>query len=222
MSIIQDTQSASNLFATYGAKNTAKPAVDDLQDRFLKLLVTQMKNLVPLNPLDNAKVSSQLAQISTVNGIEKLNATIETMASSFNAGQSLQAANMIGKDVLVSGSVLQVAGGGGIFGVDLAQAADQVKVTIHDASGRAIRTMDLDAQAAGPLALAWDGKTTDGTQAADGTYSFSVSALRGDQKVDAQPLAFGSVQSVSQRNEGVRLNVGTLGTVGLTDIKQIF
>ena len=222
MSIIQDTQSPSNLFATYGAKNTAKPATDDLQDRFLKLLVTQMKNQDPLNPLDNAQVTSQLAQISTVNGIEKLNATIETMASSFNAGQSLQAANMIGKDVLVPGSVLQVAGGGGIFGVDLAQAADQVKVTIHDASGRAIRTMDLDPQAAGPLALAWDGKTADGAQAADGFYSISVSALRGDQKVDAQPLAFGSVQSVSQGNEGVRLNVGTLGTVGLTDIKQIF
>ena len=222
MSIIQDTQFPSNLFATYGAKNTAKPTTDDLQDRFLKLLVTQMKNQDPLNPLDNAQVTSQLAQISTVNGIEKLNATIETMASSFNAGQSLQAANMIGKDVLVPGSVLQVAGGGGIFGVDLAQAADQVKVTIHDASGRAIRTMDLDPQAAGPLALAWDGKTADGTQAADGAYSISVSALRGDQKIDAQPLAFGSVQSISQGNEGVRLNVGTLGTVGLTDIKQIF
>jgi flagellar basal-body rod modification protein FlgD len=222
MSTIQDTQSASNLFATYGAKNTAKPATDDLQDRFLKLLVTQMKNQDPLNPLDNAQVTSQLAQISTVNGIEKLNATIETMASSFNAGQSLQAANMIGKDVLVPGSVLQVAGGGGIFGVDLAQAADQLKVTIHDASGREIRTMDLDAQSAGPLALAWDGKTADGTQAADGAYSFSVSAMRGDQKVDAQPLAFGSVQAISQGSEGVRLNVGTLGTVGLTDIKQIF
>jgi flagellar basal-body rod modification protein FlgD len=222
MSTIQDTQPASNLCATYGAKNTAKPATDDLQDRFLKLLVTQMKNQDPLNPLDNAQVTSQLAQISTVNGIEKLNASIETMANSFNAGQSLQAANMIGKDVLVPGSVLQVAGGGGIFGVDLAQAADQVKVTIHDASGRAIRTMDLDAQAAGPLALAWDGKTADGVQAADGSYSFSVSALRGDQKVDVQPLAFGSVQSVSHNSEGVRLNVGTLGTVGLTAIKQIF
>jgi flagellar basal-body rod modification protein FlgD len=222
MSIIQDTQSASNLFATYGAKNTAKPATDDLQDRFLKLLVTQMKNQDPLNPLDNAQVTSQLAQISTVNGIEKLNATIETMASSFNAGQSLQAANMIGKDVLVPGSMLQVAGGGGIFGVDLAQAADQVKVTIHDASGREIRTINLDAQAAGPSAFAWDGKTADGTQAADGAYSFSVSALRGDQKVDAQSLAFGAVQAVSQSGEGVRLNVGTLGTVGLTDIKQIF
>ena len=82
----------------------------------LKLLVTQMKNQDPLNPLDNAQVTSQLAQISTVNGIEKLNATHQTMASSFTAGQSLQATDMIGKDVLVPGSTLQLAGGSGIFG----------------------------------------------------------------------------------------------------------
>ena len=79
-----------------------------------------MKNQDPLNPLDNAQVTSQLAQISTVNGIEKLNATIQTMASNINAGQSLQAATMIGKDVLVPGSDLRLTGGGGIFGVELA------------------------------------------------------------------------------------------------------
>ena len=222
MSIIQDIQPAANPFAAYGATNTAKSAADDIQDRFLKLLVTQMKNQDPLNPLDNAQVTAQLGQISTVNGIEKLNANIQAMASSFNAGQSLQAATLIGKDVLVPGSGLRLAGGGGVFGVELAQAADEVKVAIHDASGREIQVMDLGPKSAGPLALACDGKTADGAQAADGAYSVSVSALRGDQKVDTQTLAFGSVQGVSQSNQGVQLNVGTLGTVGLADIKQIF
>lgn len=222
MSTIQDTQPAANPFASYGTANTAKSAADDIQDRFLKLLVTQMKNQDPLNPLDNAQVTTQLAQISTVNGIEKLNASIQAMASNFSAGQSLQAATLIGKEVLVPGSELQLSGGGGIFGVDLAQAADQVKVTIHDASGRELKVMDLGAKPAGPLALAWDGSTADGAQAADGAYSFSVSALRGDQKIDAQSLAFASVQGVSQSNQGVQLNVGTLGMVGLADIKQIF
>lgn len=222
MSTIQDPQSATKIFSLYDASNTPKPVADELQDRFLKLLVTQMKNQDPLNPLDNAQVTTQLAQISTVNGIEKLNANIQAMASSFNAGQSLQAATMIGKDVLVPGSMLQLASGSGIFGLELAQAADQVKVTIHDASGRAMQVMDLGAKPAGSLALAWDGMTTDGAAAADGLYSVSVSALRGDQKIDAKTLAFGSVQGVSQGSQGVQLNVGTLGLVGLTDVKQIF
>ncbi|SEO50683.1 flagellar hook assembly protein FlgD [Nitrosovibrio sp. Nv6] len=222
MSTIQDPQSATKIFSLYGAANTPKPVADEVQDRFLKLLVTQMKNQDPLNPLDNAQVTTQLAQISTVNGIEKLNANIQAMASSFNAGQSLQAATMIGKDVLVPGSMLQLTGGSGIFGLELPHAADQVKVTIHDASGRAMQVMDLGAKPAGSLALTWDGMTTDGAAATDGVYSVSVSALRGDQKIDAKTLAFGSVQGVSQGSQGVQLNVGTLGPVGLTDVKQIF
>ncbi|KIO49102.1 flagellar hook assembly protein FlgD [Nitrosospira sp. NpAV] len=222
MSSIQDTGPASNLFTSYNTKTTAKPAAEDPQDRFLKLLVTQMKNQDPLNPLDNAQVTTQLAQISTVNGIEKLNATLQGMASGITAGQSLQAANMIGHNVLVPGSALQLAGGSGVFGVDLAQPADSVKVTIQDSTGQAVRVMDLGALAAGPLALQWDGMSDNGTPAADGGYTMSISAQRGDQKVDAQTLAFGTVQGVSQGSQGVQLNVGALGTANLADIKQIF
>jgi flagellar basal-body rod modification protein FlgD len=210
------------VLALYGTKATARPAGDDAQDRFLKLLVTQMKNQDPLNPLDNAQVTTQLAQISTVNGIEKLNATIQAMANSFNVSQPLHAVDMIGKGVLVPGSTLQLAGGKAAFGIDLAGAADEVNVGIHDASGREVQVIKLGAQPTGPLAFAWDGKTADGAQAADGSYRFSVSAVRGGQKVDAQMLAFGSVQGVSQGTQGLRLDVGTLGMVGLPDIKQIF
>ncbi len=221
MSTVQDIQSTQSA-SVYGASNTAKRSADDPQDRFLKLLVTQMKNQDPLNPLDNAQVTSQLAQISTVNGIEKLNTTIQAMASSLAAGQSLQAAGMIGRDVLVPASTLRLAGGSALFGVDLGQAADQVKVSIYDASGREVRVMDMGAQTAGPLTLAWDGKTSDGTQAADGNYSLSVSASLGGQKVDAQTLTSATVQGVVQGDQGVRLNVGAPGLVGLPDIKQIF
>jgi flagellar basal-body rod modification protein FlgD len=223
MSAIQDIQSAQSAnLSGYGTNNAARRTSDDPQDRFLKLLVTQMKNQDPLNPLDNAQVTSQLAQISTVNGIEKLNTTIQAMATSFAAGQSLQAAGMIGRDVLVPAPTLRLADGSALFGVDLTQAADQVKVSIYDASGREVRVMDLGAQAAGLLTLSWDGKASDGAQASDGDYRVSVSAFRGDQKIDAQTLASATVQGVVQGDQGVRLNVGALGLVGLPDIKQIF
>lgn len=225
MSTIQDTQSAqgaADLFGTYGAKSTGKSDVDEMQDRFLKLLVTQMKNQDPLNPLDNAQVTTQLAQISTVNGIEKLNSGIEAMASSLTAGQSLQAAGMIGKAVLVPGSTLELTGGKSVFGIELAGAADQVKIAIQDATGRQVQVLTLGPQEAGSRALQWDGKTADGAQAPDGAYSVIVSATRGEQKVDAQALAFGSVQAVSQSSQGVRLNVGTLGMVSIPDVRQIY
>lgn len=225
MSTIQDAQSAqaaASLFAPYGTKSTARNDVDEMQDRFLKLLVTQMKNQDPLNPLDNAQVTTQLAQISTVNGVEKLNRSIEAMAGSLSAAQPLQAAGMIGKEVLVPGSTLALSNGNGAFGIELAGAADHVKIGILDAAGREVRVMNLGPQAAGSLALEWDGSTADGAQASDGIYNFTVSATRGEQKVDAQTLAFGSVRAVSQGNQGVRLDVGTLGMVTLPDIRQIY
>ena len=93
--------SQSLLDSVNGARNTTKTTAEAAQDRFMKLLVTQMKNQDPLNPLDNAQVTSQLAQLSTVTGIDKLNATLETMMSNAQNSQSLQASNLIGHAVLV-------------------------------------------------------------------------------------------------------------------------
>src|SRR6266581_9760134 len=92
------TQQLINSFNQAGKQSSV---TENIQDRFLKLLVTQMKNQDPLNPMDNAQVTTQLAQISTVSGIDKLNATLQTMVSGFDASQSLAAANMIGRGVLV-------------------------------------------------------------------------------------------------------------------------
>lgn len=221
MSTIQDAPSSRTVADVTGTRGTARTGTDEIQDRFLRLLVTQMKNQDPLNPLDNAQVTTQLAQISTVNGIEKLNATMEALAGSVGAGQSLQAAAMIGRNVLVPGSALQLAGGRGAFGVELAEAADQVKVTVHDAAGREVQVVNLGALPPGALALEWDGATADGGRAADGAYRFTVSASRNGQQVDAQTLAIGSVQAVSQGGQGVVLNLGALGTAGLADVRQI-
>ena len=219
MNTIQEV-SSSLLASVNGTSSTAKTE-DDPQDRFLKLLVTQMKNQDPLNPLDNAQVTSQLAQISTVSGIDKLNTTLQTMATGFDASQSLAAANMIGRGVLVPGSTTHLANGQAVFGVDLAQPADKVTVTMQDSSGKAIHSVDLGPQQAGALSFQWDGTTDGGAPAAEGTYTFKVNATVAGKNVDAQALAVGLVDSISSGAQGVRLNLGTLGSVALSDVKEI-
>jgi flagellar basal-body rod modification protein FlgD len=195
----------------------------DPQDRFLKLLVAQMKNQDPLNPLDNAQVTSQLAQISTVSGIDKLNATLQTMAASFTTNQSLQAANMIGHGVLAPGVTLALENGAAIGGFDLPQTVDRLVVTIKDSSGIVVHSMDLGPQPQGTTAFQWDGTTDSGASAASGNYSFSVSAQQGNTKVDASTLAFGRVNGVAPgaQGQGPVLDVGGLGLIGLSAIKQI-
>jgi flagellar basal-body rod modification protein FlgD len=205
------------------AVKSVKPGTEDPQDRFLKLLVTQMKNQDPLNPLDNAQVTSQLAQISTVSGIDKLNTTLQTMAASFTANQSLQAASMIGRGVLAPGATLALENGAAIGGVELPQTVDRVVVTIKDGSGVVVHSMDLGPQSQGTIAFGWDGIADNGGSAASGNYSFTVSAQQGNNKVDAATLAFGVVNSVTPGAPGQSplLDVGGLGLVGLSAIKQI-
>ncbi|HJV73408.1 MAG TPA: flagellar hook assembly protein FlgD [Noviherbaspirillum sp.] len=202
---------------------TSKSAVEETQDRFMKLLVTQMRNQDPMNPLDNAQVTSQFAQLSTVTGIDKLNDTLASLMGTYQVSQSLQAANMIGHGVLVPGSKMALVKGGAIMGVELPKAAEKVDITIRDASGIEVRTINLGAQEAGSLPLTWDGKKNDGTAAPDGNYTFEVTATQKDEKVAATALQFGLVGTVATgpNSKGVTLNLEGIGKVDFADVRQI-
>jgi len=211
--------------ALYSSLNAVRETVDakDIspQDRFLKLLVTQLKNQDPLNPMDNAQMTSQMAQISTVEGIDKLNATLKMILEGSNENQAMQAAALVGHGVLVPGSGLALSGGMAIGGIELAEPADRVTMTIKDASGIAVRTLELGDREAGSHGFAWDGKTDGGAQAADGAYTISVSARRGDAQVGVKALELGMVSSVARMNDGISLNVGALGAFKMSDVRQI-
>jgi flagellar basal-body rod modification protein FlgD len=193
----------------------------DTQDRFLKLLVTQMKNQDPLNPLDNAQVTSQMAQLSTVSGIDKLNATVQALSDSMTAAQSLQAAAMIGHAALVPGKQINMAGGKSDAAVELTQPADKLTVTITDSKGNVVRTLQLGAQDSGIIGFQWDGKDDTGAAVADGTYKFSASAELDGKKSTPTTLSYGLVESVSLTSGGPKLNMGSLGEVGLDAVRQI-
>ena len=220
---IQDSGISSALLDKMNPKKSAtgKSELEDTQDRFLKLLVTQMKSQDPMNPLDNAQVTSQFAQLSTVSGINKLNDALTAMASSYQTSQTLQAASMINHGVLTPGSGIDMAKGSALLGVDLEGAADKVSVTIRDASGKVVRTLEAGAQQAGSQPLTWDGKADDGSALADGHYKFEIAASQGGAKVSATGLQFGLVDSVVTGAKGVKLNVGGMGTVDLANVRQI-
>jgi len=219
---IQNNVASPALLATMnGAASTTSTAAD-AQNRFMTLLVTQMKNQDPLNPMDNAQVTSQLAQLSTVSGIDKLNGTLESLMGSYQASQSMQASSMIGHGVLVPGSSINLGSGGAYMGADLTEAADDVKVTIRDGGGNIIHTADLGSKEIGTLSMQWDGSTDAGGSAPQGQYTFEVAATRAGKAITGvTPLAYGSVASVSTNAQGVTLNVPGIGSVGISDVRQI-
>lgn len=201
---------------------TAATTSSEIQDRFLKLLVTQLKNQDPLNPLDNAQITSQLSQISTVSGIEKLNTTLQGLSSSLASSQSLQSTALIGHTVFADGNTLGLTGGAAApGGIQLAGAADSVKVNILGPSGNIVRQLDLGPKPGGVTGFQWDGRNDAGASVASGTYTFQVTALSGAQKVDATPLMAGTVSSVTLASDGLHISVGGVGDITMNQIKRI-
>ena len=193
------------------------------QNQFMTLLVTQMENQDPLNPMDNSQMTSQLAQLSTVSGIDTTNTTLQSLISSYQQSQTLQATSMIGHGVLTAGNTMTLASGSAAFGVSLATAAGDVKVTIQNSSGQTVDTMDLGQQAAGVVPLAWNGMTSSGATAPDGNYTFTVTSTTDGKSTDsASPLTYGTVQSVSSGSSGVSLNLANGSTIGLSSVVQIY
>ncbi len=221
MTTVQDSSSVSSLFGT-SATSTTTSSAQETEDRFLALLVAQMKNQDPLNPLDNAEVTSQMAQLSTVQGIEDMNSKMEALAASLGPNQMSQAASLIGHGVLVPGDTLNPSQFQDVLGFDLSRPADSVNVSINDASGNLVRSLNLGPRDAGVNALAWDGLTNTGATAAAGEYQFTVEAIQGGQPVSNTTLNLGVVNSVSQNSQGVQLNLASNKSVGYADIRQIF
>ena len=212
--------SATQSAAAAAAAQAGTP--EDIEKRFLTLLVTQLRNQDPLNPMDNAQMTSQLAQISTVTGINKLNDTMSSLSASLGSNQYLQAAGLVGHNVLVAGNKLQLAAGAAAAGIKLASDADHVVVTISDASGSAIRKIDMGAQSGGAQNFAWDGNTDSGAKAADGQYTFTVQATQGGTAVTADALMSGLVDGVVVGSNGTtQLQLGRLGRIDLSQIIEI-
>jgi flagellar basal-body rod modification protein FlgD len=194
----------------------------DSEQRFLKLLVTQLNNQDPLNPLDNAQLTSQLAQMSTVSGIEKLNSAFQSLLAQSGSSQVLQSASLIGRTVLVPGNDLALTPGATVpFAVDVTGAAETVKVSITNAAGEVVRNFDLGALPPGVKTLAWDGLADSGAPVAAGVYTVNVGALGTGSAVAANALTYAKVSSVAQQGNGVSLDLGEGRKASLSDVKLI-
>ncbi|MDR6582072.1 flagellar biosynthesis protein FlgD [Herbaspirillum sp. BH-1] len=232
LNAMNGTSSSSSTTNTSSSLNDNSP--DAIQNRFLTLLIAQMKNQDPSNPMDNSQLTTQMAQLSTVSGISQLNDSLSTLMGNLSSSQALSTASMIGHSVLAPGNSIQltsdttkdadgkdVTSQKAVFGVNLPSTASSVIVTVKDSTGAVVRTMDLGTQAAGAVPVIWDGTNDAGGKAADGNYTFTATASNNGTPVAVTALAFGTVASVSTGTDGVKLNVTNVGTIKSSDIVQI-
>ncbi len=213
--------------ATTGS-STSKPTQKQTlgQDQFLKLLTTQMTHQDPMKPMDNGEFLGQMAQFSTVSGIQDLQASFKDFASSLSSDQALQAAGLVGRHVSAPASEALLGAGGSVSGdFEMPSSSSDVSVKIIDPqTGATIQTIDLGAQSAGTTNFNWDGKDSNGNLANPGVYKIQAAAnIEGVNTVLATNInaLVKSVTMGSGSASGLQVNLDGVGTVKFSQIKQI-
>ena len=191
------------------------------QEDFLKLLTAQLKYQDPMKPMENGEFMGQMAQFSTVSGITEMGESIDGLVSIYQGQQMSNSAAMIGKQALVDGNLAQLKGGQLGGAIDLATAANDVRIEITSNNGEVMASLGLGSQLAGTKEFSWDGVTLDGTQAPEGIYHLNATALVSGETKAPPMQVYGTVNSIQLKNGEVTLNVSGQGNVSFNNVKRI-
>ena len=194
------------------------------QTDFIQLLVAQVKNQDPSKPLEPSQFMNQLAQFSTVNGIQDLNTSFNSLAGQLTSDQALQAAGLVGRNILIPGGDAVIEEGGSVKGsITLPADAADVTVKVVNTQGVEVRTLSMGSAKAGQLQFQWDGFEDDGSVAPAGQYLIRAEALSGSERVAIEVDLEKKVNSVTlgQDNRETKLNLENGSTVNLNDVLAI-
>ena len=230
-----DVASTGSVMTDYdiGTKNPVKKKTNELgQDAFLQLMITQMKNQDPLSPQDNSEFVAQLAQFSSVQGLDKLNNSFNSFSSGFMSNQALQASSLVGRSVNVETTTSDLVKDGIVSGsVTLPASTSDLKVEIYDSTGALTAQIPLGAAEQGDTNFRWDGKNmevngdlidwTSDKVVTPGTYTFKVTATQDGKEQQLTTNLSANVNSVTIGTDGkLLLNLAGQGAVDMSKVKQ--
>lgn len=191
------------------------------KNEFLKLMIAQMNNQDPLDPAKNEDFIAQLAQFSTVEGIENLNGSMAGIASAMQSSLTIQASSLVGRSVMVPTNQTWVGSGGTSGSIDLPESSANVRVDISRANGEHIRTIDLGPRAEGRLRFAWDGRDAQGAQVDQGAYNITAHNMVGNTPIPLTINLPDEVVSVSIDGAGVMANLAGGSSIPAVQIQEI-
>lgn len=200
------------------AKSSDMTSTKDLSQNFLRMLTTQLQNQDPMNPMDNAAMTSQLAQLNTVDGINKLNESVSLMASQMAAANFMNLSNSVGKTAMAQGQKI------GFFGQPISLAAKleepaSVVAVITDQAGQTVREINLGSLQKGTNEFFWDGKRDDGETAFDGLYNISLRTTNAQgSPVGAQTYVGAMVTSLGLEGTDLRVGLADGRNISSTEI----
>jgi len=203
--------------------NSIGTTAEEIQNNFMKMLVAQMQNQNPLNPMDNAQFASQLAQMSQLQGIENMRASIDSFVKQVSSGRLLDQSALVGKDVLAASSQVTWDGTTPVsFAVNADAMLSNAVLRIKGYDGRIVDEIELGSLSPEMRALLWDGNTKENTVAAAGKYAISVEGPSFDGKSAYGNVLTGArVESVQGAGSGVQVRLSDGRVVSETQVMQI-
>jgi len=192
------------------------------KDAFLNLLIAQLKNQDPLAPQGNSEFIAQLAQFSQVEGLQKLDDRLGALLLQQQSVQALQAAALVGKQVLLPSDTAFLQAGELFKGsAALPVASGAVQVSVYDEQGALVRTIDLGMQKAGEVVFEWDGKDDEGNTMPSGKYRFAAKADYDGESKELYTLLPAKVDSVRLAAGELYLELAGLGAVPISSVNGI-
>ncbi|AEO08130.1 flagellar hook assembly protein FlgD [Buchnera aphidicola] len=205
-------------------KNSTDPSNPlNLQKNFLTLLITQIQNQDPTNPIKNTELTSQLAQINTANGIEKLNNAANKVSNQINSMTNIQLNSLIGHHVMTpSHQIIHTENIPTKFGIELISHATSIKINILDKNNKILYEKIIKDQEPGIYNFLWDGKDLNNNIMQTGKYYITATAKNNNQNVPVETLSESLVNSIitSSTNDSI-IDLGPAGNIKLFDIREI-
>jgi flagellar basal-body rod modification protein FlgD len=179
----------------------------DLSKNFLKMLTVQLQNQDPMNPMDNAAMTSQLAQLNQVDGINKLNTSVNSLVAQMQSANFMNLSSIVGKTALASGSQVYFAGQAVGMAAKLDAAAASLKAVIRDSNSQIVNRIDFGPTPSGTTDFIWDGGDDAGKQVMAGMYTLELTATD-DQGRTTSPTSYVGAMVTSIGQEGSDMKVG--------------
>lgn len=192
-------------------------------DQFITLMLAQIKNQDPLKPLEPAEFLGQLAQFSTVTGIQEMGSSVSDLVGSMRSSQALSGANLVGRDVLAPGDTAVFDGTTPVrAAVEAPDGAERIDFVVRDASGAVVRRAQVQPSVSGVTEMAWDGRADNGTVMPAGAYRIEALSRFGARGESAQVLLRSRVDSVTldAAGGGIVLNT-TNGSLPLGAVRRV-
>jgi len=222
---MQAINSNIELYNNLGLSRKDETEVEESKsDQFMRLMLAQLENQDPLEPQENGEFITQLAQMETATGVSDLQESFEKFSLSMQSNSALQASSLVGRSVLAPGGFAQLESGLNVSGeIQLGASTTNLSIEINDASGQLVKTIAMGTQAAGDVPFTWDGTDNDGNYLPPGGYRVKATSTVGDEKVAQDVMVSARVDSVTigQGGQGVKLNLSGLGSIELSEVKEI-